>query len=49
MSILIDSILALLVVYMALQSLLAKRLTQSVFLFFCFWAGTGSGMDSPGS
>ena len=36
MSILIDSILALLVVYMALQSLLAKRLTQSVFLFFAF-------------
>ena len=36
MSILIDSILAILAVYLALQSLLAKKLTQSVFLFFAF-------------
>lgn len=36
MSILIDSILAILAVYLALQSLLARRLTQSVFLFFAF-------------
>jgi uncharacterized MnhB-related membrane protein len=36
MSILIDSLLAILAVYLALQSLLAKRLTQSVFLFFAF-------------
>jgi uncharacterized MnhB-related membrane protein len=36
MSILIDIILAILAVYLALQCLLAKRLTQSVFLFFAF-------------
>ncbi len=36
MSILIDSVLGILAVYLALQSLLAKRLTQSVFLFFAF-------------
>ncbi len=36
MSILIDGLLALLVIYLALQSLLAPRLTQSVFLFFAF-------------
>lgn len=36
MSILIDSLLAILAVYLALQSLLAKRLIQSVFLFFAF-------------
>jgi uncharacterized MnhB-related membrane protein len=36
MSILIDIILAILAIYLALQSLLAKRLTQSVFLFFAF-------------
>ncbi len=36
MSALIDSILAILTVYLALQCLLAPRLTQSVFLFFAF-------------
>ncbi len=36
MSILIDIILAILAVYLALQSLLAPRLVQSVFLFFAF-------------
>jgi uncharacterized MnhB-related membrane protein len=36
MSVLIDSVLAILAVYLALQSLLAPRLTQSVFLFFAF-------------
>lgn len=36
MSILIDVILAILGVYLALQSLLAPRLSQSVFLFFAF-------------
>jgi uncharacterized MnhB-related membrane protein len=36
MSILIDSLLAILAVYLALQCLLAPRLTQSVFLFFAF-------------
>jgi uncharacterized MnhB-related membrane protein len=36
MSILIDIILAILTVYLALQSLLAPRLTQCVFLFFAF-------------
>lgn len=36
MSILIDSLLAILTVYLALQSLLAPRLSQSVFLFFAF-------------
>ncbi|TVR39208.1 MAG: DUF4040 domain-containing protein [Bacteroidia bacterium] len=36
MSVLIDIILAILAVYLALQSLLAPRLTQSVFLFFAF-------------
>jgi uncharacterized MnhB-related membrane protein len=36
MSILIDSLLAILTIYLALQSLLAPRLSQSVFLFFAF-------------
>ncbi len=36
MSVYIDIILAILAVYLALQSLLAPRLTQSVFLFFAF-------------
>jgi uncharacterized MnhB-related membrane protein len=36
MSVLIDSILAILTVYLALQCLLAPRLTQTVFLFFAF-------------
>jgi uncharacterized MnhB-related membrane protein len=36
MSVLIDLLLALLTIYLALQSLLAPRLTQSVFLFFAF-------------
>jgi uncharacterized MnhB-related membrane protein len=36
MSVLIDSILAVLTIYLALQCLLAPRLTQTVFLFFAF-------------
>jgi uncharacterized MnhB-related membrane protein len=36
MSILIDSLLAILTVYLALQCLLAPRLTQTVFIFFAF-------------
>ena len=36
MSILIDSLLAILTVYLALQCLLAPRLTQTVFMFFAF-------------
>lgn len=36
MSILIDSLLAILTVYLALQCLLAPRLTQAVFIFFAF-------------
>ncbi len=36
MSVLIDSILAFLAIYLALQCLLAPRLTQTVFLFFAF-------------
>jgi uncharacterized MnhB-related membrane protein len=36
MSLLIDILLAILGVYLALQSLLAPRLSQSVFLFFAF-------------
>jgi uncharacterized MnhB-related membrane protein len=36
MSVLIDGLLAILAIYLALQSLLAPRLTQSVFLFFAF-------------
>jgi uncharacterized MnhB-related membrane protein len=36
MSVLIDILLAILTVYLALQSLLAPRLTQCVFLFFAF-------------
>lgn len=36
MSVLIDILLAILVIYLALQSLLAPRLSQSVFLFFAF-------------
>jgi uncharacterized MnhB-related membrane protein len=36
MSVLIDILLAFLAIYLALQSLLAPRLTQSVFLFFAF-------------
>jgi uncharacterized MnhB-related membrane protein len=36
MSIMIDSILSVLAIYLALQSLLAPRLTQTVFLFFAF-------------
>lgn len=36
MSVLIDILLAILSIYLALQSLLAPRLTQSVFLFFAF-------------
>jgi uncharacterized MnhB-related membrane protein len=36
MSVLIDIFLAILAIYLALQSLLAPRLTQSVFLFFAF-------------
>ncbi|MFW6351175.1 MAG: hydrogenase subunit MbhD domain-containing protein, partial [Bacteroidota bacterium] len=36
MSILIDILLAILTVYLALQSLLAPRLTQTVFMFFAF-------------
>ncbi len=36
MSILIDGLLAILAIYLALQSLLAPRLSQSVFLFFAF-------------
>ena len=36
MSILIDSILAILAIYLALQCLLAPRLIQTVFLFFAF-------------
>ncbi len=36
MSILIDILLAILGVYLAMQSLLASRLSQSVFLFFAF-------------
>ncbi len=36
MSVLIDSILAILAVYLALQCLLAPRLTQTVFIFFAF-------------
>ena len=36
MSILIDILLAILAVYLALQCLVAKRLAQSVFLFFAF-------------
>ena len=36
MSVLIDILLAILTVYLALQSLLAPRLSQCVFLFFAF-------------
>lgn len=36
MSVLIDILLAIISIYLALQSLLAPRLTQSVFLFFAF-------------
>ncbi|MFW5753640.1 MAG: hydrogenase subunit MbhD domain-containing protein [Marinilabiliaceae bacterium] len=36
MSFLIDSILAILLIYLALQCLLAPRLTQTVFVFFAF-------------
>jgi len=36
MSILIDSILAILTIYLALQCLLAPRLPQAVFMFFVF-------------
>ena len=36
MSVLIDSLLAILAVYLALQCLLAPRLTQTVFIFFAF-------------
>jgi uncharacterized MnhB-related membrane protein len=36
MNVLIDSLLAILAIYLALQSLLAPRLTQSIFLFFAF-------------
>ncbi|MDR4989345.1 MAG: DUF4040 domain-containing protein [Bacteroidales bacterium] len=36
MSILIDGLLAILAIYLALQSLLAPSLAQSVFLFFAF-------------
>ena len=36
MSVLIDILLAILTVYLALQSLLAPKLIQSVFLFFAF-------------
>jgi uncharacterized MnhB-related membrane protein len=36
MNILIDSLLAILTVYLALQCLLAPRLTQTVFMFFAF-------------
>ncbi len=36
MSLIIDGLLAILAIYLALQSLLAPRLTQSVFLFFAF-------------
>jgi uncharacterized MnhB-related membrane protein len=36
MSVFIDSLLAILAIYLSLQSLLAPRLTQSVFLFFAF-------------
>ncbi len=36
MSVIIDIVLAILAIYLALQSLLAPRLTQSVFLFFAF-------------
>ncbi len=36
MSVVIDILLAILAVYLALQCLLAPRLTQSVFLFFAF-------------
>ncbi len=36
MSIIIDILLAILTVYLALQSLLVHRLTQNVFLFFAF-------------
>ncbi len=36
MSVLIDLLLAILTVYLALQCLLAQRLSQSVFLFFAF-------------
>ncbi len=36
MSVLIDIILAILAIYLAFQSLLAKRLTQTVFIFFAF-------------
>ncbi len=36
MSVLIDIVLAILAVYLALQSLMAPRLSQSVFLFFAF-------------
>jgi uncharacterized MnhB-related membrane protein len=36
MSILIDSLLAILTVYLAIQCLLAPRLTQTVFMFFAF-------------
>ncbi len=36
MSVLIDGLLAILAIYLALQSLLAPRLIKSVFLFFAF-------------
>ncbi len=36
MSVLIDGILAILAIYLALQCLMAQRLTQTVFLFFAF-------------
>ncbi|MFO7923202.1 MAG: hydrogenase subunit MbhD domain-containing protein [Bacteroidales bacterium] len=36
MNVLIDILLAILTVYLALQSLLAPRLSQSVFIFFAF-------------
>ena len=36
MSVLIDSLLAILAVYLALQCLLAPRLPQTIFLFFAF-------------
>ena len=36
MSVLIDSILAFLAIYLALQCLLAQRLIQTVFIFFAF-------------
>ncbi len=36
MSVLIDSLLAIITIYLALQCLVAQRLTQTVFLFFAF-------------